>query len=761
MNNSLQDKLTYLAFSLTLFMSATLMFAIQPMAGKMLLPLIGGTPAGWIVAMAFFQVMLLAGYLLAHLFSGFRPLVHGALYVAALAAGLYFMPMILSQHTSKISANPGAWDIFKLLTYTMAVPFIALSATSSTIQRLFTTTGHKSAADPYFLYVASNIGSFAGLLLYPAVIEPTLTLSSQSHYTGWYYGMLVAAAALCLFMARKGKEAPVSSEKTSEPVTPRQYIDWMLLAFVPSSLLSGVTIYITTDIMSIPMIWVLPLCLYLLTFVIAFSARPVISLATLQKLYPWLVLAAIACIGIFKFSWLLNWSGIAFYLTVFFVIALSCHLLLAARRPLDSNRKHLTGFYLMMSVGGALGGILNAFIIPMIAERMVELPFILVFSLLLHPAMSFKTAQGKIISAVLLIATPMMAFTPPQILLEKDAAYKLAFSLAFFFLFFGLLSKRFAYLMNQRNLMAGTALLFLFSQFTIDNAHILLSERNFYGVIRVYDAELRVKRAEKAGDEKKLETFKMRYLAHGTTIHGLEILEPKEYRSMPVGYFSKAGPLGDIFAASNPKDVAIIGLGAGVMNCYNAPDRRITYIEIDGDMAYAAKEYFSFLSECKSAAQPEIIIGDGRLELKKLGDKKFDMVFIDAFSSDAVPTHLLTKEAIEEYLNHLTPDGLLVFHLSNRYFYLESLFVTLGKHLGLHHRYTHNPFIDVPFLFASKWMVMARSEEPLSALTEEKKWIVLEEGSKDFWTDDYTNIMSVVYMTPPASHTYRAKKEKK
>lgn len=753
-------KFTLIVFSLTLFMSASLMFAIQPMAGKMLLPLIGGTPAGWIVAMAFFQVMLLIGYLVAHTLSCFRPVVHGLIYAAALAAGIYFMPMVLAQHTDKISSNPGALDIFKLLSYTMAVPFIALSATSSTIQRLFTTSGHKSASDPYFLYVASNIGSFAGLLLYPLLIEPNFTLSAQSHYTGVFYTALLAAALLCLFLARKGIEPAAVHNTETKPVTWRQYLEWTLLAFVPSSLLSGITIYITTDIMSVPMIWVLPLCLYLLTFVIAFSVKPVISISSLERISPWLVFTAIACIGIYKFSWLSEWIGIVFYLAVFFVVALSCHMVLAARRPLDSNRKHLTGFYLMMSVGGALGGVLNAFIIPVVAERMVELPLILVFSLLLHPAIPLKSLQAKFIMFALLLAIPMVSFTPPQIYLDKEITYRTSLLIVFILFACGLLSKKLGSKMNRKNLMAATAGLFLFSQFTIDSAEILLSERNFYGVIRVYDADLTVNRSTEAGGPKKAETFKMRYLGHGTTIHGLQILEPEKYRNMPIGYFSKGGPLGDIFAAANPKDVAIIGLGAGVMSCYNAPDRRFTYIEIDGDMAEAAKKYFSFLTDCKSAQEPEIIIGDGRLELKKLGARKFDMIMIDAFSSDSIPTHLLTKEAIEEYLNHLNPDGVIVFHLSNRFFYLEALFPAISAELGLQNRYINNPYADVPFLFASKWMVLARPERDMSALDEDKKWISLKESTVPYWTDDYTNIMSVIHIEPPATATYRSEQRK-
>src|SRR6218665_1285204 len=254
-------------FSLTMFLSAALMFAIQPMTGKMLLPIVGGTPAGWIVAMAFFQIMLLAGYLLAHLLSKFPPRIHTALYISLLAAGVYFMPVDIRGHADTISSAPQPLDIFILLSATLGIPFMALSATSSTIQRLFTATNHALAADPYFLYVASNIGSFAGLLLYPVIFEPTLTLSEQSGYSSLTYVGLITAGVICLLLSMPSKQKKKSSDTPSEKVTTAQkigakrYLEWTALSFVPSSLLLGVTIYITTDIMSVPMIWVFPLCL--------------------------------------------------------------------------------------------------------------------------------------------------------------------------------------------------------------------------------------------------------------------------------------------------------------------------------------------------------------------------------------------------------------------------------------------------------------------------------------------------------------------
>lgn len=751
-----------IVFSLTLFLSASLMFAIQPMTGKMLLPIVGGTPAGWIVAMAFFQIMLLVGYLAAHLLAKLPARLHAMTYIGLLCIGLVSMPVILAPYAQKLNVTPDAGGIFIILTFALALPFVAVSATSSTIQRLFTTTGHKSAHDPYFLYVASNIGSFSGLLLYPLVFEPSLALSEQTRYVTWFYCGLIALAAICLALSGKETKAePQNAAAPAVPVTGAQYMQWMLLAFVPSSLLLGVTFYITTDIMSVPMMWVLPLALYLLTFVIAFSRKSIIPLWLVQALHPWAVIAVILFASIYKLKWLASWNGVFFYLGIFFIVALSCHLRLAALRPLDENRKHLTGFYLMMSVGGALGGIFNAFIVPAFAVRMMELPLILVFSLLLHPAIQKKGLAAGLICLICLISALTMGQTLPQFLVPKDALANLTIIVLMLITAIAFIAQRFVDVFKMPTLLGLTALLFLLSQFMTDAADIQHSSRNFYGTIRVFERMITIDNPL-ASNKEQMESkdYKVRFIVHGTTTHGLQILEPPEYRNTPTLYFSPRGPLGDAFEMKKPKQVAVIGLGAGVINCYNAPDRHFTFIEIDPDMVTTAENYFTFLSDCKSAAPPKIIVGDGRLELARMEDRNLDMIIVDAFSSDSIPTHLLTKEAIDEYMKKLKPDGILVLHLSNRFFYLESLFAAYADAFGLQNRFSFFPYDDRPFTTPSRWMVLAGKEADLSKLTKEKHWQELDGKNTTYWTDDYTNIMSVIHLTPPESHTYRIKGQK-
>ncbi len=727
-------------FSLTLFLSAALMFAIQPMTGKMLLPIVGGTPAGWIVAMAFFQIMLLVGYLLAHILSKFPPRIHAALYISALAAGIYFLPVDIRSHASLIDGNPQPFDIFLLLSSALALPFIALSATSSTIQRLFTTTGHASAADPYFLYVASNIGSFAGLLLYPVFFEPALTLSEQSGYSSMAYTGLIGAGLLCLALSLLGKstqaEESVASAATRTPVGAKRYLHWMALAFIPSSLLLGVTIYITTDIMSVPMIWVLPLCLYLLTFIIAFAKKSPISLRSMQDLHPAAVLISITLICVTQVSLLIEWVGIFFYLGIFFIIALACHMKLAALRPLDSQSHHLTGFYLMMSVGGALGGVLNAFVIPLVADRLIEFPLILTASLLLHPAFNPRNAYGIITMTALTLTTLTLYSTPPQLSIRPAEAteaimYLMGTAVICLLMFPG--SRRY---LRMESLITLSAVMLFIAQFMIQQMDVIYSDRNFYGTIRVSDVTVK----------KDGKSYDVKIIRHGTTVHGSQVIAPPEYETEKTSYYNTKGPLGDIFAALAPQRVAAIGLGAGVVNCYTAPDRHFTFFEIDPAVVDVAEKYFSFLKSCKSAAEPRMIVGDGRLELNKLKDEKFDLIIVDAFSSDSIPVHLLTLEAAKDYIDRTSEDGIVAFHLSNRYFLLEKQITKIASELGLRQLFKYDRTADMPFRYPSKWMILSRADFS-KKLTAENGWAPQPPRDHRVWTDDYSNIMSVIYFT--------------
>lgn len=742
--------LTLAVFSLTLFVSAALMFAVQPMIGKMLLPLIGGTPAGWIVAMAFFQIMLLAGYFLAHALSLATPRRHGMLYIFALLAGAWFLPLHLSDTLNE--KLPISIEILRLLTMTIAVPFIALSATSSTIQRLFTVTGHSAASDPYFLYAASNLGSFVGLFAYPLLAEPLMGISQQTYMWQAGFMMLIVLATVCLAFARHKQlaaqapdvHASITADNSRVSWSDRAW--WVLLAFIPSSLLSGVTTHISTDIFSAPMIWVLPLGAYLLTFVVAFSRKPIITLPTLTQLHPIVVPFAIGLLITNNLVMRMSWLALSFHVLAFAITALLCHMLLAQRRPQNSAR-HLTEFYLMMSIGGALGGVLNAFIIPYTLDRLIEYPFLLILALLVNP--SFRKPLQKSGSVIIglslacvagyyyfiqnfgaaVYSTPVGMITPRIVMTDIGMA-------AMFILMAA----------NIRATVIGCMALFLVCEFVMPK-NVLLSERNFFGVITVFERPMQIEG----------KTYTSRYMYHGTTTHGTQIMEAP-YNKTPTTYFTELGPLGNAFMLFNPKKVAVIGLGVGTINCYATPETEMTFIEIDQGVVDVARSHFTFLDDCQGKTPARIIVGDGRIEMQKL-DEKFDMIIIDAFSSDTIPIHLLTTDALKSYLEKLTPNGILVMNISNRYFNLAPILTRNAREIGIHSRTRLHHFDDVhgseeiarryPYAAPSFWMAMSKSDASLEILRE-MEWVELEsDTSLRPWTDDYTNpVRMLVHFYP-------------
>ena len=732
-----KNVLTYAIFSLTLLLSAAMMFALQPMVGKMLLPLVGGAPAGWIVAMAFFQIMLLAGYLLAHLFSTVQTRLHGILYVAALIAGLFFLPIHLTHTAVDMAQNPGAMDIFLLLTFCVAIPFIALSATSSTIQRLFTATGHKAAHDPYFLYAASNLGSFSGLLLYPLLIEPRLALSTQTALLSKGYLLLILFASLCLLLAAVQKKNNIKVEQAATPakkIPAKKYLYWMVLAFIPSSLLMGVTVFITTDVISVPMIWVLPLGLYLLTFIIAFGRKSFITMERLDRWHPFAVFLTIIPIYVLHMVWFKTLGGTVFILSVFFIVTLACHMRLAAHRPLDDNSRGLTAFYLMMSIGGALGGILNSFIIPYTLDTLVEFPLVLLASLLLHPAASLRTRTGKALAAFLLVGIIFANVTPAQAPFDAtNASYVIGGFGAWFFLMALFMAPKW----REKPLIMIAVASFMLMHFVINDNNELLRMRNFYGTIRVFEAAVK--------DSEDAKPYDLRYMQHGTTIHGLQIVNDPARETLPTAYFTEAGPLGNIFDAYKPQSVLVIGLGAGSMHCHTAPNRKFTFVEIDEDIVTVAKNQFTFLSQCKNAAAPEIIVGDGRLEIEKLDEGTFDILVIDAFSSDSIPTHLLTVEAFEMYKSRLKKNGVIAINISNRYFDLRPPIAATADILDMVALYGEDLGAKRPaYSSESMWMLLTPKGLMPDNLPQPRWQTVEAKETLKPWTDDYTNLLSTL-----------------
>ncbi|MEZ0226368.1 MAG: spermidine synthase [Alphaproteobacteria bacterium] len=654
------------------------MFVLQLMVGKMLLPLTGGTPAGWIVAMAFFQLALLGGYALACWLSRFPARVHGVIFILVLAAGAINLPVSFPHETDGTINAP---FVLRLLTLAVSPCAIALAATSSTIQRLFASTRHTSARDPYFLYAAGNIGSMAGLLLYPFAIETALTLPEQSYLGVYAYGVLVALCVCCVILAGGERE----KEATAKPVTWENRLEWAMLAFFPSSLLLGVTMHITSSIIAAPLIWVLPMSLYFLTYVLGFSKIPGISGNTERETC---FGAAIGVALAFLMMAALGLPyGACWHLLAFTIVAYLYHARLANLRPVNA---HLTDFYLMIAAGGAAGGILNAFLAPLVFSQLTEYPIVGVLACLMHPALRISFPKKGLSLPRAMIAAGATVFflivlSPPLLSLSR----------------------------NVRNVAV---------------------ERNFFGIIRIYD----IKREFDGVPQT------VRVLQHGTTTHGLQFLSGGP-DAAPVSYYAQRGPLGDIFSALNPRKIAVIGLGTGIITCYAAPGRDFTFFEIDPAVISIARTAFTYLDKCANGQPPRIVEGDGRLELAKRTSEKYDLIILDAFSSDMVPAHLLTREAIALYMDHLNDGGALAFHISNRYVRLQKLLAAASQDMRLSFRWRDDGTDAGAASMASTWAVIMRRGSGIRRMT---RWESLS-PPQDVrpWTDDYSSILSVFDMS--------------
>lgn len=709
-------------FCLALFTSAALMFSVQPMVGKMLLPIVGGTPAGWIVAMAFFQLALLAGYTIAYGLSRLPAQGHAITYIVLLALGGALLPVHISADSTQHTLD--AAGTFILLTLSVGAPFVALSTTSTTLQRLFSATRHPAARDPYFLYAASNLGSFAGLLLYPLLIEPNLTLLRQSE--SWFggYGALIALAVMCLlFLGSSGNDSTAETSShpaASAPLPLQRCLWWVAYAFVPASLLMGYTSFITSDVYSAPLIWVLPLSVYLLTFVVAFRNHRWLSAA---KLAPWHIAAvAISFVLIIISATVLRSTlqPIIVHLLAFGSIALAFHLRLYEDRPLG-NARQLAAFYLLISLGGALAGIFNAFIAPVIFNSALELPLVLLLSLLLHPRVRerlqtmdyFSTAFSLLTIAAYMLTLRQGGTVSKELLLLAAAS-----------LFWA----------TRHPFVLFVAAIIVFSGYTaVSSGDVVARTRNFYGTITVYDRVIT--------DPTTHTQHPVRFIKHGTTTHGLQALEGPD-RLRAGAYYHVLTPF---FSNPLPAKVLVMGLGAGTMQCLAQPQTDMTYIDIDPGVIHAAQSQFTYLSGCQASNTPRILQGDGRLEIAHLGDETFDIITIDVFSSDYIPAHLMTREALQVYLSHLAQNGILLFHISNEFFDLGPTLATLADDAGLSYRlYQDHKMPDNMYDRPSVWMVMSRHAKRIAPYTAQGWNIPEYPHTARLWTDDYTDYLGVM-----------------
>ena len=717
-------------YTLTIFLNAGLLFLIQPMFSRMVLPLFGGSASTWTACMLFFQTALLAGYLYAHVMPRWLGIErHAWVHIALLVISLLTLPIAAQRPSMSGPQGHPLASLLVLLTVSLGAPFFLLSSGGPLLQRWFSRTHHASAGNPYFLYAASNLGSMLALLAYPLILEPWLRLPEQSAVWTSGYMMLTALTVSCLILMRPGRRAAaeVGAERTRTAPSATTALPWTLrlrwaaLAFVPSSLLLGVTAFLTTDIAPIPLLWVLPLALYLLTFVIAFARRQFISQRALVRVQPFLLLPLIVNMAVGMTAW--PAAYLPFHVAAFVLAALICHMQLAAQQPAV---EHLTEFYLWISVGGMLGGVFNVLIAPLVFSSIAEYPIGLVLAALLRPTEPGVARSSRGLDLLLPIALGAACFALLSIMPDRDGvALVVAGSLAAVVVFsFNRRPLRFA---------LGLGALLLAGELAPQRSTELLAARSFFGVHRV----------ERDPDGYHL-------LIHGSTVHGAQNLSP-QHRLEPLTYYSREAPVGQLFAqlpARAGRSVAVIGLGSGTMTCYGRPGERWTYYEIDPLVERIARDrrYFSWLSDCP--VQPAVVLGDARLRLAEAPAGRFDIIVVDAFSSDAIPVHLLTREAVALYLDKLAPGGVVIVHISNRYLDPQPVFARLARDLQLAGRYQrYSPAIDrhKQYTQPSAWLVLARTDADLGAAAHDSNWRPLAESAHvGVWTDDFSNLLSIL-----------------
>ncbi|MDP1630402.1 MAG: fused MFS/spermidine synthase [Caulobacter sp.] len=719
-------------FVVAVFTSAALVFMVQPMIARLVLPSLGGAPAVWNTSMAFFQLALLVGYGYAHLLQRVRTVRRQiVIHLAVLAiAGLTLAPLSISGWMGEPSSTwPGLW-LMGVLILSIGLPFAALSATAPLVQAWHArVTQGEGAREPWSLYAASNLGSLLALLAYPVLVEPLASLQAQRWgWSGGYWTFVLTLAALALLVWKRASvtiDLPdTASVAVSPPPTWRARAVWVGLAALPCSLMLGVTAHLAADVASAPFLWVAPLALYLLTFIIAFQTRPLIGRLRALQVQP-AILAGCAALLAFKGQQIELQTAVN--LACFFLTALVFHQALVARRP---DAAHLTDFYLCLSLGGVIGGAFNAFVAPVIFSSVVEYPLMLALSCLVHPwgrgGLSYRQAVTLVtgLLAAIFAATVIQHRAP-------DMTIKLALATTAVSVF----------LLRDRALLMLTMMVALLvsSHVVGDRADVIRTDRSFFGVLR----QTRTTIPGLGGE--------VRMLAHGTTLHGAQAVDPR-YRCRPLVYYAPETPIGQVFTAEQAMRPALrigaVGLGTGSVAAYVRAGDHLTFFEIDPLVVRISRDSgaFTYTTECAKGTV-DYVIGDARLTLARQPDRVFDILLIDAFSSDSVPAHLLTVEAVRGYLRHMTSDGVVILHLSNRNLELRAPAMAVAHAAGgyaLLQR--HEKDWQTPELWESSEdvLIIGRTAAALAPYEADERWQVADPTLARPWTDDYTNLVGAV-----------------
>src|SRR5215475_3783401 len=722
-------------FTAAITLSAALVFMLQPMFTKMVLPRFGGAPSVWSVAIVFFQAALLAGYAYAHWltrYAGSRASV--LVHLAVMIAAAFALPLSIAQGWGRPPAAGEALWLIGLFSASIGLPFFALAANSPLLQAWFARTDHPAARDPYFLYAAGNAGSFLALISYPVLVEPVVRLRDQAE--SWSIGFclliaLIAACGVLLWRSRDAASTAAIDRDDAPAPTWRDAAAWLALAAVPSGLLVAVTAHISTDVAAVPLLWVLPLALYLLTFVIVFARRPIVPHWLVVAVQPAFIIALVAVIIFDPIKTIVGLLVV--HLSVFFVNALMCHGELARTRPAP---RYLTAFYLWISAGGVIGGLGAGLIAPYVFNWVAEYPILIALAVLCRPGLAPPGDRlqryllfGGLAAAVLVL---IVCSLYPVALGETAFNWTVGAFLAASVLFWR----------APLPFAALIAFVLLANHSIVEQAGAM-SVRSFFGVAKITETT----------------DGQFRLLQHGTTLHGgqriceadgrLAAIDPPEL----LLYYWDGSAIAETFAAvrarvDRPIRFAVIGLGAGSLACRAAPNDTVHYYEIDPAVIGIARDpyLFSFLWACRPDVP--IILGDARLTLAEAPDGAYDLIIVDAFSSDAIPIHLLTREAMAIYLKKLSPHGMVVMHVSNRHLELASVVAGIAAANGLITRVSDSSDLDEaanPYKYAGTVVAVARSDEDFGELASTADWArKAPDPAQWVWSDDYSNIVGAV-----------------
>jgi spermidine synthase len=679
-----------LAYACTIFLSAFLLFAVQPMIGKIILPWFGGSAAVWSTCLLFFQAALLAGYFYADRSTRLlKPKRQASLHIALMVVSLALLPILPSPTWKPTQAGDPSLRILLLLAATIGLPYLLLSTTSPLLQAWYVAA--KPGAVPYRLFALSNFGSLLALLSYPVFVEPIFTTHGQAY--GWS-GIYAVFAFICAAVAWQAMRAAPRETRVvvdTTPVSPPTWtirITWTALAACASTLLLAISNHLSSNVAPIPFLWVLPLAVYLLSFILCFERENVYNRGVFLPLLVVALDGAAYAIYANEGNLSIAWA-IPTFVAALFVCCMVCHGELARLKP---DPRHLTSFYMMISLGGTLGGVFVAIVAPHVFHTYLELPLAMVACSALAAIVLWISPQnwkGKIPIAAVRIA--MLAFT---VGLAVHLGYE-------------------KHLSDK-----------IFRQ----------SERNFYGVLRVRDI---------SADE---ETTAVRRLIHGTINHGTQLLNAA-HRDDPTSYygpFSGMGRAMSYLQNRGPVRVAVIGLGAGVTASFCRAGDVFRFYEINPLALSIASTWFTFLRDCK--ADHQVLLGDARLTLEAQPTQQFDLMAIDAFSSDAIPVHLLTREAFALYFRHLKPSGILAVHVSNRYLDLVPVVSGNAHDLGKAAIDVDDEDESEDYFSNSDWVLVSSDGSIFRAGAFKASGILPARIRPNLrpWTDDYSNLFQIV-----------------